>query len=358
MAVEFESIGSESSRARAASEMLEGAWRQYRRRMNAAIDQALSIQDEAAEQMGIDEIPPEITLYTGAAASVVMASDFDPKDPESLCTHKVNIYSLVCWAGWRESKPVYSIEPALAQCLSNTPWPEQTPLAALRLPSRFPVLVFPKAADSDRPTAVGIRYDIETGDDGKNALEMRFNFLEAAVAPAWIQFGTLRLTGATLGECFQAYLKSIEIRSTEAGRSAVVQVMREDPYLRLAITTLLYLGGEPDTVRVVHPGSKPAVKESIRKKDPERWRDLREPDARTVGRQFQQTIERWEIEQQHKSDGGSGRNLRPHIRRAHSHLYWTGEGRKLPRVKFLLPIPVKGAGPKDERTAPAIGRVN
>ena len=26
------------------------------------------------------------------------------------------------------------------------------------------------------------------------------------------------------------------------------------------------------------------------------------------------------------------------MRRAHSHRYWTGAGRKQPRVKFLLPI--------------------
>ncbi len=30
------------------------------------------------------------------------------------------------------------------------------------------------------------------------------------------------------------------------------------------------------------------------------------------------------------------------MRRAHSHLYWTGKGRELPRVRFLLPISVKG----------------
>jgi hypothetical protein len=31
---------------------------------------------------------------------------------------------------------------------------------------------------------------------------------------------------------------------------------------------------------------------------------------------------------------------RPHIRRAHPHLYWTGEGRKIPRVRWLFPIRV------------------
>ena len=96
----------------------------------------------------------------------------------------------------------------------------------------------------------------------------------------------------------------------------------------LALTILLYLGGEPDVVRVVHPGAKP-IKESIRRRDPERWKDLDEPVTYAVGREFTRAIERWELE--HGRDAGdadagasAGRSVRPHMRRAHSHLYWTG----------------------------------
>jgi hypothetical protein len=41
-------------------------------------------------------------------------------------------------------------------------------------------------------------------------------------------------------------------------------------------------------------------------------------------------------------------SVRPHMRRAHSHLYWTGAGRKQPRVKFLLPISVRGGALVEE----------
>jgi hypothetical protein len=53
-------------------------------------------------------------------------------------------------------------------------------------------------------------------------------------------------------------------------------------------------------------------------------------------------IEHWEIE--HRRDEGvtTGRTVRPHMRRAHPHLYWTGEGRTQPRVRFLLPVSVHG----------------
>jgi hypothetical protein len=104
---------------------------------------------------------------------------------------------------------------------------------------------------------------------------------------------------------------------------------------------LLYLTGEPDLVRIVHTGEKP-LKAKIARTDPERYRDLAAPSIQAVGKAFARAIERWEIE--HRGDDGviTGRTVRPHMRRAHSHLYWTGEGRKQPRVRFLLPISVKG----------------
>jgi hypothetical protein len=45
------------------------------------------------------------------------------------------------------------------------------------------------------------------------------------------------------------------------------------------------------------------------------------------------------------------------MRRAHSHLYWTGEGRTRPRVKFLLPISVRGGKLIDEPQHPTETRV-
>lgn len=41
---------------------------------------------------------------------------------------------------------------------------------------------------------------------------------------------------------------------------------------------------------------------------------------------------------------GSGSPKRPHMRRAHWHLYWSGEGRKVPRVKWISPVFIHGEG--------------
>jgi hypothetical protein len=46
---------------------------------------------------------------------------------------------------------------------------------------------------------------------------------------------------------------------------------------------------------------------------------------------------------------GGHRSPRPHMRSAHAHLYWTGEARGVPVVKYLPPIPVKGGTTMDDR---------
>ena len=116
----------------------------------------------------------------------------------------------------------------------------------------------------------------------------------------------------------------------------------------LALTVLLYHGGEPALVRPVHPGAKPAHESRMHRRDPERWRDLRAPTLYAVGTAFRATIERWEIEQRDQAALPVSRTVCPHVRRAHAHPYWTGRGRTAPRVRFLLSIPIKG-GPMPDR---------
>jgi len=85
--------------------------------------------------------------------------------------------------------------------------------------------------------------------------------------------------------------------------------------------------------------------------------NLEEPAVQAVGRGFTRAIERWEIEHPRESDDLKGYTVRPHMRRAHPHLYWTGEGRALPRVRFLLPISVKGGKLVEEPETPRVTTV-
>jgi hypothetical protein len=89
------------------------------------------------------------------------------------------------------------------------------------------------------------------------------------------------------------------------------------------------------------------------RRDPERFRDLREPTHYAVGKEFSRAIERCEIGHRGDPVVETGGTVRPHMRNAHSHLYWTGPGRTQPRVRFLLPISVKGGRVVEERESAA-----
>jgi hypothetical protein len=131
----------------------------------------------------------------------------------------------------------------------------------------------------------------------------------------------------------------------------------QNPLSALVLTVLLYLAGEPDLVRTVHPGEKPLIKAAIQKRDPERYKDLRDPVIQAVGKSFTHAIERWEIEHPKESGDPTGRTVRPHTRRAHTHLYWTGEGRSTPRVRFLLPISVRAGKLIEEPESPRLTQI-
>jgi hypothetical protein len=52
-------------------------------------------------------------------------------------------------------------------------------------------------------------------------------------------------------------------------------------------------------------------------------------------------------EAEQRAANPTGRTVRPHMRRAHLHLYWTGPGRTVPKVKLLEPIPINMNAPDD-----------
>lgn len=66
--------------------------------------------------------------------------------------------------------------------------------------------------------------------------------------------------------------------------------------------------------------------------------------------------ERREREPPARAGTPTGRSPKPHLRRAHWHLYWTGPGRAEPRVKWLPPIPVNVAAHEPVATVHEVGQ--
>jgi len=261
------------------------------------------------------------------------------------------------WAAYRESKTIYQVEPYLIECLSRTPWPDGVPAEAIRLTSYCPILEFQWQGQK---TYIAVTYDIVPEVTGSVSINIS-HFIPPVPGtdpelldgqPLWQALSAIMLVRNTLTESIEYTARSVN--QTFPGHTSFGFLHNE--LAGLVINLLLYLGGEPDVVRVVHPGDRPAIR-AMQKRDPERYKDLHEPVIDAVGQSFTRAIEHWEIEHAQGSGDVSGHTVRPHMRRAHAHLYWTGEGRKSPRVRFLLPVSVKSGKLVEEPGSPSVTAV-
>lgn len=316
---------------------IEAAWRRFRGSGHVGLlRRAHALSGSYLNHVGLKRCPPEVALPGGAPYNLVALNETHGRGKTGGTPISVEgallANTIHVWAAYRGSKTIYLVEPCLAECLSLTPWPERTPTGALRLRSRCPVLALPGASGA---IYVAAAYDLLTGGEASGALELRICQFEDDL---WAPICILHLVGEDLGAALRAAEAEARVHGAPEGVSARLW---GNTRAGLALTLLLYLAGEPDIVRELHPGERP-VKESLRRRDPERAKDLSAPSVRAVGKAFTQAIERWEIEHRGEPGVATGRTVRPHMRRAHSHLYWTGPGREQPRVRFLLPISVKG----------------
>lgn len=328
---------------------VEAAWARFRNGAGGGLLRAaVSRRGLYLETIGLPRLPAEVVLPGAVGWNLLALAEAEARgeavgrslSPEGT----VLAHSVATWAAYRESKTLYRVEPALADCLARTPWPDHVPTEALRLPSRCPVLSLPWEGATVHVSAY---YDLRTGHEASGELELRLGHLEG---DRWCHLSILHLTEPVLGACVRAAGVQIE---TQGGPPGGEEAFRSS-LAGLALTVLLYLGGEPDMVRQIHPGARPDREARVKRRDPERWKDLRAPTLYTVGAAFRAAVERWEIEWAAAAGAPTGRTVRPHMRRAHAHLYWTGPGRGIPRVRFLLPVSVKGGRLVEEAERPTV----
>ncbi|MBI4560551.1 MAG: hypothetical protein HY724_00795 [Candidatus Rokubacteria bacterium] len=326
------------------SAQVEAAWARFRNGPGGMLlQESLTLRSSYLASIGLPRLPPEVTLPGAIPWNLLAKAEAEARGKaigDTLsAAGTILAQSVATWAAYREAKTCYRVEPVLAEALGRTPWPVQVPTEALRLPSRCPVLTLPWEGET---VHVAAYYDLLTSREQTGELELRLVRLEDA---HWWAVSILHLFGQDLGACVRSAGARVEMEGGPA------DAFKTD-LAGLVLTVLLYLGGEPDLVRQVHPGAKPAREARMQQREPERWKDLRSPALFAVGTAYRAAIERWEQEQAKERGEPTGRTVRPHVRRAHAHLYWTGAGRKTPRVRFLLPIPVKGAPVPEERPAP------
>jgi hypothetical protein len=333
---------------------VEAAWLRFKNGPGGALlHESLRLRGSYLDSISLPRLPPEVLLPGAIPWNLLAMREADARgDPigDRLSREgTILANSVACWAAYRESKTVYAVEPLLADALARTAWPDAVPTEALRLPSRCPVLSLPWQGE---PVHVAAHYDLLTMAEASGRLELRLSGLQG---DQWVMFSVLHLVGEDFAACARdAAIVTAELQESRTipGEDRIPDAelypLVHNDLAGLVLTVLLYLAGEPDLVRQVHPGAKPTRDARMQRREPERWKDLRAPSLFAVGTTYRAAVERWEEERQREEGEATGRTIRPHVRRAHAHLYWTGTGRQIPRIRFLLPIPVKGAAVREE----------
>lgn len=240
------------------------------------------------------------------------------------------------FSAYRQTKRIYKVDRNLWDALVISKWPGKCPIEAFHLPVNGMVLEI--ETDGETPLVFGLYYDHSTGREATGHLEIRILNIAYPPGPGAV----FDLANAkTIDDAWEGVMAKIFAKFPLSDRnlSDVRQAWKNE--VRGCINTVLYILGNEDVVREVHPGGK---KTKIYQ-DPEKKRraeDLKDPDVHHVGKTYASALERWEETQESSRGDGRGPSKRPHVRAAHSHLYWTGEGRKTPVVKFLAPIQVHG----------------
>lgn len=114
----------------------------------------------------------------------------------------------------------------------------------------------------------------------------------------------------------------------------------------LVVNTFLYLQGDPDVVKTIHPGMRPPkkVKQAPNREKLARKLDMAEPNVQRIGERFTAAVKLYEIERAKlQADHTTKGTKCPHLRAPHPHIYRLGPDRLDVVVKFLGWIGVKGA---------------
>lgn len=262
--------------------------------------------------------------------SVRLSMSAIPGGETEIFWRSVNAGLLASVAKWRMTKGIYRFDPDLLRELTDTPMPNDAPCDIFR---RIP------------EPCVWVDLGGACGIDGYFAF-FQDNLLCLNVdIGIGILYPILAYTEAkNVGEATRIY------EGTDRGRF-------ELPIKTSALfSTLLYLcSEEPD-----YGGRQPPVYQEPKRSKRDGWIPKQKPEIWDVGVRLGAAIRQYQASERHTDDAEStGRTVRPHIRRAHWHGFWTGPRKEPAQQKFvhkwIPPIPVNVAQ-TDEGELPAVIR--
>jgi hypothetical protein len=248
---------------------------------------------------------------------------------------------------WRLGKGVYRIHPRMLDALRDTELTPEIPIATLyHLPEWAVLVETPGFAFQGKPIAGFAAYLNSNHPQSEDPALVLHLFkpgpYEPGSFPAYTR--SFRLDHETLGECYQASLAAMAAANVQADWQELL------PFLSL----LLYLCS---TNREIHDTQGREFQPVEPKVQVSKKKGMRVFAA--------EKISTWQVawrigavlEAAERREGGELRDRlpsaptgvprKPHIRRAHWHLFWAGKGRTEPRVHWLPPIPVNVAAEQE-----------
>lgn len=245
---------------------------------------------------------------------------------------------------WRVGKPVYRFDKELAEELMNNTTAGKIPVEII-LHMPYPCLYIENPPCVEH--CVGMFVFLEWDERYPNAVELRMHYVfdDETIEAVYLQYDVNGVdTNIFEAKVMLDSVQALFDMMRYSGRIDIdeLSIKRQEQLLEQAprhMNLILYLcSQEPD----------------IRRRDPiPRLRGVRKDvaaysDKIDVGTYIGATIRKAAAlskEQTHSavSDDREYRSPRPHMRKAHWHLYWTGQGRTVARMKWVMPIFVKGS---------------
>jgi len=292
---------------------------------------------------------------------------------------------LHAFGNYAKTRTIYTIDRTLFSHLVGSRWPEDIPMSNAFLPKNGCVLDLPahevfgieNIQGSDRVHIV-CTYDMnhDTGDLDMVLTAMSFHRKQGNMAvesldqlDAWINMASANLEDAIfdyakyMAEATKRLQQAAEDgeepqssipgpRDTELRESRLFSAKWKQ-YLKAVLSVILYINGNDDLMEVEDLNKGPmnrAARRRLAKQKPIGRVESAPLRQFQVGRKFASCIQRWDEEERDEARR-TGQSVRPHLRAAHAHKYWVGQGRSTLVIRFLPPIPVKGWVPPEDVAA-------
>lgn len=242
--------------------------------------------------------------------------------------------SLAAMLPWNLTKGAYVFDGDLFDSLVDAPL-ERIPVELLtRLPEYAPLLIFPHPWMGWQGAWI---YFDEDRYHQKAHLEFRILFLSEGGGrlPA-----LLDLQADTLEGCLEATERETEFSKQITGLEVATEFTpNSEQMIRGMLNLALYLASEEPDLSA-RPRPLPGLSQRRKDRPPRVYPDPN-PQRIEVGWRIGAALRR--ARQESHAATGTGRSPQPHIRRAHWHLYWTGEGSRKdpskaqPKVRWIEP---------------------